>query len=512
MIRWHCWGTQTPPGATVREHWALLSQTPEAVRLRAQTLEKLAHAPFRAWPGRAAGATNDFAQAFHQMFDDLAAAESFFEAHGNSNRFSELVLAARLTPDRAEFWRTNLRAAFSSWSAQQATELAGEAHGWQLSLPQPPGRVRLVRAGDWTLVGWAAGEPVRFEQLRARLARGELPASRNTNAWLTLLADLPRLPEGVRARVFGAVGALLPGGGLSAERLPAVELTLRARGQTMRLEGELRFTNALSVQLDEWQIPTELVRDPIIGFTAARGLEALFTGWFRELGLPTDSPPNQAFLWVGAAFPVQVLAAAPTTAAEKVLQSAAAVFPARFNAALGAANAGTLELLTNAAGEVALRWTDIPPFVTPFLTVATNGAQTHLVAGLYPNSAPPGAPAPTGLFEHLTRQTNLIYYEWEFTGPRTYSWRASLNILRHFFQKPRLSADTAAVAFLNSLTNHPANTVTELRLADSHRLALVREGPFALSSLELLWLAHWLESPEFPFRLRIPEPPPDTHQ
>jgi len=272
----------------------------------------------------------------------------------------------------------------------------------------------------------------------------------------------------------------------------------------MRLEGELIFPDAIAARLDEWQIPTELVRDPIIGFTAVRGVAGLLAQGFAALGLPADSAPNQLFVWVGAAFPVQILAAAPTPAAEKVLQSAAAVLPARFNAALRAADAGALELLTNAAGEVALRWTDIPPFITPFLTVAAGSNQTHLVAGLYPNWAVPDSPAPTALFEHLARGTNLVFYDWEFTGPRSYAWRAGWNVPRHILHKPRLSADTASIAFLNSLTNHPGNTVTEVRLTDTNRLTLVREGPFAFAAAELVWLAHWLESPDFPFRRRNP--------
>jgi hypothetical protein len=193
-----------------------------------------------------------------------------------------------------------------------------------------------------------------------------------------------------------------------------------------------------------------------------------------------------------------------------VFQAAAAVFPARFNAALAAAGAGTLEWLTNAAGEVALRWTDIPPFVTPFLTVATGSNATHLVAGLYPNWAIPEAPAPTALFAHLSQSTNLVFYDWEFTGPRAYSWRASFNIVGHVLGRPRLTAETAGVAFLNSLTNHPGNTVTEVRQVDAHRLAWVREGPFGFTGAELVWLVHWLESPEFPFRLRISEPPSEA--
>jgi hypothetical protein len=506
VLRWHFGGMRAPSGEAARRAWVLLSETTELTRLRAQTLDKLARAPFRAWPRAAAATTNDFAPAFREMWSDLAAAESFFEAHGDTNRFSELVLAVRLPPERADFWRTNLLEALTAWSGRRAADLGGD-RGWQLSLTNPPGLLCLARAADWTLIGWAADKPARLEQLRARLVRGEPSAARPTNAWLELFAEPGRWPASVRARGLSALGAWLPPGSLTPERLPVVRLALHPRRETMRLEGELIFPDAIAARLDEWQIPTELVRDPIIGFTAVRGVAGLLAQGFAALGLPADSAPNQLFVWVGAAFPVQILAAAPTPAAEKVLQSAAAVLPARFNAALRAADAGALELLTNAAGEVALRWTDIPPFITPFLTVAAGSNQTHLVAGLYPNWAVPDSPAPTALFEHLARGTNLVFYDWEFTGPRSYAWRAGWNVPRHILHKPRLSADTASIAFLNSLTNHPGNTVTEVRLTDTNRLTLVREGPFAFAAAELVWLAHWLESPDFPFRLSFPPAP-----
>ncbi len=510
LIRWHFAGLQTPQAEAARRTWPLLSEGSVAVRLRVQTLEKLARAPFRAWPARVAEATNDHAAVFRPMLEALAHTESFFEAHGDSNGFGECVLAVRLSPEQAEFWRTNLLGAFSDWSGPGATVTVSQTNQWELALQHPPARVRWVRAGEWVLLGWARHQSLRLDQLRARLSGGSMSAGPDTNAWLELFADLPHLPASVRTQWFGALARWFPGWHPDSERWPVVRLTLRPRGPTMRWDGELVFPKPISIALDDWQIPTELVRDPIVGFTAMRGVAGLFRGWFEALGLPTHAVPNQLYLWAGAMFPVQTLAAAPTPAAQALFQSAAATLPARFNGALSAIEAGAIELQTNLAGEVTLRWAGIPPFITPFLTVSAATNRTYLVAGLYPNPALPDATAPEAMFEHLSRQTNLVFYEWEFTGPRAYCWRAAFNVVGNILGRPRLGAEAAAVAFLNSLTNQPGNTVTEVRLVDSNRLALVREGPFVLSGAELVWLAHWLESPDFPFRLRVVPPAAET--
>jgi hypothetical protein len=42
------------------------------------------------------------------------------------------------------------------------------------------------------------------------------------------------------------------------------------------------------------------------------------------------------------------------------------------------------------------------------------------------------------------------------------------------------------------------NVITEITLSNSNRLALVRQGPVGLTGLELIALAHWLESTNFP--------------
>ena len=206
--------------------------------------------------------------------------------------------------------------------------------------------------------------------------------------------------------------------------------------------------------------------------------------------------PNQLFVWAGESFPVQTLAAAPIPHAQEFVRSLAPQVLDRFNPALQAADAGFLTLTTNDSAVETIRWTGIPPWVTPFVSSATNLEAEFLVAGTFPNW--PGEDPPPELFQHLLSRTNLVYYDWERTAPHVQSWRATINIFRHLFEAPRLAPETASIGWLNSISNHLGNTITEVTRSSSNQLDFIRQGSVCLTGLELVALAHWLESSGFP--------------
>ncbi len=107
-------------------------------------------------------------------------------------------------------------------------------------------------------------------------------------------------------------------------------------------------------------------------------------------------------------------------------------------------------------------------------------------------------PPPAVLFQQIAGRTNLVYYDWEITGEHAWAWRNVVNIFRHIFEKPRLAPETASIVWINSISNRLVNTVTEITQSDTKRFTLVRKGPIGLTGIELIALAHWLESPDFP--------------
>jgi hypothetical protein len=278
--------------------------------------------------------------------------------------------------------------------------------------------------------------------------------------------------------------------------LPAANFALARRGSDLRLSGSLIFRESFSWQLELWQIPTNLIHEPIISFTAVQGVARLFSAFQGSLGLPSGSSPNQLFIWAGNNFPVQTLAAAPMPHADQFVRNLAPRVMDRFNPLLQANDAGFLALGTNSLGVETIRWTGIPPWVTPFVSSGGDSGAEFLAAGTFPNWA--GTNPPPQLYHSLLTRSNLVYYDWEVSSDPLQTWRATANIFRHLFELPRLGPETASIVCLNAVSNRLGNTITEISRSNSSQLDFVRQGPVCLTGLELIALAHWLESSGFP--------------
>jgi hypothetical protein len=154
--------------------------------------------------------------------------------------------------------------------------------------------------------------------------------------------------------------------------------------------------------------------------------------------------------------------------------------------------------------------------IAPVLLPAPASNGQFLVAGLFPLT-PGTAPVPKALWEQFQDKTDLVYYDWELTGPRLrhlVTITQVLPILQMLGIGPRTplapgaspskpgaipplaSAVTSRLAVENQwllgLTPLFANTVTEVSKTGPNELTVVRQSPFVFSSLELLLLSHWL--------------------
>ncbi len=461
--------TNTSAGA---QYWTTIRKSDASQALWQQTRAKLAKAPYGIFQNRISG-TNDFAPILEQFFDDFVNVESFIDVTGDTNRLTEYALALRLPSDRAEYWRTNLLAILESWGGRGESEPGG----WQLKKPNDPNHFRLLRQGEWTIVGYGAEKLLLQDKYIERIKTVNRPVATARDSWLEVFFDWPNLPQ--------------PQGGLS--ELPAMSLALDGRNDNLRFKGDLIFREPFGRNLEPWQLPTNILNDPIISITAARGFAEVLKK--HQFGFKLQSVPDQVFVWGGANFPVQTMVAAPLNDAATALDSLGAQVIERFDQVVQAHEAGNIVLSTNPMGEAVLRWKDIPPFVVPYVTVTQDSGRDFLVAGTYPNWVGTNPPV---IFEFLAARTNLVYYDWEITAERAWSWRTLFNIFRHAFEKPRLAPNSASIVWINSVSNQLGNTVTEVSRSDSNRLSFVRQGPVGLSGVELVIFAHWLESPGFP--------------
>src|SRR5207249_9063938 len=95
------------------------------------------------------------------------------------------------------------------------------------------------------------------------------------------------------------------------DQLPKLDLTITGDGENVRTRGHLDFPKPLNLQLDPWNIPTNLISQPLVSFTAIRG----FGPWLGSLrawqDLNIGPPPNQACVWALQS-PMQAYIAAPS--------------------------------------------------------------------------------------------------------------------------------------------------------------------------------------------------------
>ncbi len=486
LVRFHFLGTRQLAKDPDAAPWMKMGALPATQTLTQQTLRKLAQAPFQLLQHRLAGTTNDYAPVFQELFGDLLPAESVVEITGDTNRFAEWELAVRLPEARAAFWKTNLQAVVEAWTGRRAEPLhTAEGDGWELKAGPTPGVVRWMRWGAWTVVGCGPERlPLQAEWLQRIMQHGH-PALehsspiRAADPWLDAWVDAPRLPA-------------IPGCPLPAE-LPALHLTLTGRAENLRTKIDFLCHEAIRWTAQPWQVPTNLVREPLISFTALQGFGPELQKHPAALGVPLDPAPDQLFLWACANNPYQSFAAVPVVDATNQARALGERWLARFSPVLQRQSAGTLRMETNAG---ALFWQSAP-FVAPTLQPVRDAGAAFLFGSLFANT-PATNPPPRELLGQILGRTNLVYYDWEITQERLRDWRNLADLYQLVFEKRRLSPKSASVLWFNAVSASLGNTITEVTVADAHRLTLVRKSPVGLTGFELLCLANWLESPGFP--------------
>lgn len=478
LLRSHFIGATALKSRPDAGRWSAMAATNTAFAdLYRQTVRKLASAPFRALrAGVPAGAT-DQADLLAPLFDDLLLAESWIEWRGTATATEQLAVAVRLPDARAKAWSDALAAVVKAWSGQtpQATP-----KGWQARVKQAPGNLAFARAGDWVVVGLGPADLKLWNDFQARLEAKSAPFAADTAAWLDLRADWPlvqpRLPLPLP---FDA---------------PETQLTVVGEGAHVRVLGRLAPEKAVAWKPEAWQTPTNLIRDPLISFTAMRGIGTLFNenAVLRTLGLPR--PPSQLFIWGMDGAPFRTFAAAPYRDAEKTVRGAARAITNQYNADLRRLRLGSISL--NPTNPV-ITWRGLP-FMTPFLRGVQSPRGEYLVAGLFPNP-PKGPPPPAALLQQFEPRNDLAYYDWEVTQPRLAQWRSTSQLMQIIGHQPQLTTNMPSVRWLRSIGPGLGETVTEISVAGPRELRLNRKAPMVFNAVELAYLATWLESTNFPF-------------
>ncbi|MFN0069304.1 MAG: hypothetical protein ACKVYV_16910 [Limisphaerales bacterium] len=456
---------------------------------------------------------------------------------------SEAAVQAMEPGPLREVWTHDQTRALGGRLAARLAELAAPAFGSSPAALEPLAAEFLRRGG---LAEWhdAAGQPrlavaLPGDAAAAQRWQSTLGAGGRVTATngVLFIAPATGLPAGFMAAWArpAAPGALLTAelrGAELARRLglerqfpfgawpdfAAIRVT--PRPTVLALAADLKPGTPLAGAAGEWALPVEVLRDPIISFSAARGVGEWLRGWLGSYGVALPEAPGQVFTWSFAGVPWQGFAAATLRDPAAAL---AAVPPGRLPGMLERMplrNVAAGLSLTNAGPVLELRGL---PWMAPFAEARTLASGSFVIAGLLPLPRSTNAP-PAELLAQVLGRTNLVWYDWETTGTRavfpaaepggaaTTNFISRLDQLRQLRQllvildqppkavaaAPGMGIRLPGDAWVNAVAPLLGDSVTELVQAAPDRLELRRASRTGFNSLELMRLLAWLDPPPPP--------------
>jgi hypothetical protein len=457
------------------------------------------------------------------LLDDLLRAESIASLGGSSSKPINYVLAIHLDSQRAQVWRENLKTA----SHGPGEELRAETFsGWQWNKGASDS-FWMVPARDWLLVGRGGDlASVRSDYLRQIQKTGRPGPALGSN-WFEADVDWPRL-----ANWFPLSSCPL--------KLARTQIAISAKMRGFHMTGHVTYPEAIQWQPHPMSLPTNLVREPLVSFATGQNVEPFLKSDETLSRFCANPLSDQFYFWSMSEMPFESYVAWPANNPSNTLLTLSGQAIDALNPKLQKFD-GTK--LTWSPKTSQLVWTKLQ-IIVPIMAPAPEGDGPFLVAGLFPVMKGTG-PAPQELWKQFKGRTDLVYYDWELTGPRVQRLlpvTEVLPILQMLGVGPRESfVDGASPAkpgtntlvapgvqsrlnaqkeWLLGLTPFLGNTVTEVTKTGPNELTILRNSPFVFSSLELVLLSHWLsDTPAGPLDWSLlPQPkvsrsglPPPSH-
>ena len=383
---------------------------------------------------KSGGSEADIAKALTPIAEDLIAYPSVYERNeeGGSNTWA---LAIQIPADRHDLWK-------KSWDAASKSPAAAGT--------------KLNRDGNWTTLGNGATKAV--------LEKAKQPATEV----LQVSGDAILLQK--------IIPNLKPS---------EAELKVTPRGKGLRSEGKVQFAENLPFQITPWQIPTNTIRDPLIGFTAIQGV----SNRLAKLDAFKKHPaPNQIFVWSEGISFFSMFAAARVDNAKTFIQDVALGLNIP---ELNKKIVGKFEFDTNSYG---LYLTGLP-IAVPFLRPAHSNDVNFVYGGTMPLSAWGSNSMPAELTREVSGRTNLLFYDWEIGSARLQQIRPLSQIAAMAARKPVSDLADPANKWLTAAEPKFGNTITEITKSGPRELSLVRSSDSGLSAMELFTFVQWVAGP-----------------
>jgi len=238
----------------------------------------------------------------------------------------------------------------------------------------------------------------------------------------------------------------------------------------------------------------------LASFTAVRGAAPVLRQFKLLKDLDLGAPPDQFFLWSQSHVAFQVFCAWPGPDAPNILQRIADRAPAVLGTNMQ--QRGLAQISWEPTNQQ-VAWKGLP-VITPFLRRAHDVGKEFIVGGLFP-PVPLTNPPPAELLSQLAT-TNLLCYDWEITQTRLSHGQVMAQLFAIVADKPQFMTNTAGLPWLMAIAPRLGNTVTEITADSPSQWSLTRKSHLGLTAVELIALARWLESTNFP-RLSFDLPP-----
>ncbi len=269
------------------------------------------------------------------------------------------------------------------------------------------------------------------------------------------------------------------------------EFSILATNDNLRTTLRLKFPATLDLHLAPWKFP-QVVRDPLVSFSAARGIHPLIenASWFGSLQL--SNAPDQMFVWMQPGSPFRLFYSLPAESPNQTVDTLADRLRPLFVPTNGLPRVmGSIKHLV----EKHTLWISLSggPPITPFLLPidTTNGGW---VFGGFSPGFPSTNPPPDALVAQLQR-TNLVAYSWENTEETVGHWRQLLQTLDVFTLGGLIQAKSPANAWLAALPLEDRNASTEVLQTGPADLELNRKSALGFTGFELMQWARWLDAP-----------------
>jgi hypothetical protein len=470
--------------------WSL----PETARLQSQTFDKLATGFWRLLLGEAGGRQIP-AAVLRPLLDELAVRESYLEIRAAAGAPPSFVLATQVSDRYAGVWETNLAIAAELLAGVPA-KINPIVHDWMIQRTNPPTCVSLTHVGEWAVLSVGPQSNMLSQDIAARIRRDGVPfVSSGTNLWFEAALDFPRLavvfPLSAGGEGRGEVEQSLNS---QLSTLNRLSLTLTGDGANVITRAKLTFAQPFSASLEPWYLPVDLMHEPLTSFTAIRDIQSWLAGWkpWHDLGIGTA--PDQLFFWSLAGSPYQIYLAAPLPDARQQVAELADHLMVKANPWLAANGYISFDRASDSNG---VTWGNLPD-IKPFIKSAGTGSEGWLFAGLLPATNSAAAPPPNGMIQDVLRRTNLVYYDWEVTGPRLNPLLQLGQTVRLVMRRPQLPLNSASLNWLAALIPRLGTSATVINRTGPAELTFYRRSTIGLTALELQILAGWLNSPQFP--------------